>query len=141
VMTRTPPQYRHGAATWTVLCRAHSDPGIGVQVFACGMTKPCRSTCPCGVGDRYVVVDAVRASRRWCCCADVLICAPQSDLVAAQRATDDALVRLPGCTLAVASFCAPGSVLRIRERAILISGHPLDPALLAAFAHLRQFRE
>jgi hypothetical protein len=98
-------------------------------------------TCPCEIGDRYLVVDAVRAGRRWWCCADVLVCAPQSGLLAAWRATGDALARLPGSTLAVASFCASGSVLRIGAGTIVLSGHPVDPALLATVAYLRQFRD
>jgi hypothetical protein len=51
------------------------------------------------------------------------------------------LARLPGCTLAVASFCVSGSVLRLGERTIVMSGYPADPALFATFAHLRQFRD
>jgi hypothetical protein len=140
-MTRTSERGRRTAVTWTVHCRAHSDPNIGVHVFACGMTKPCRLVCPCGIGDRYLVVDAVRADLRWWRCADVLICATQSDLLAARRATGDALARLPGCTLAVAPFCASGCVLRIGREPILMSGHAPDPALLATYAHLRQFRD
>jgi hypothetical protein len=135
------PRSRHTVATWTVRCRAHSNPNIGVQVFACGVTKPCRSTCPCEIGDRYLVVDAVRAGFRWWCCADVLFCAPQADLPAARRATGDALALLPGCTLAVASFRASGSVLCMGAETVFTSGHPLDPALLVTVAHLRRFRD
>jgi hypothetical protein len=135
---RIPPRIRHAAAVWTARCRTHSDLDIGVHVFSCGIGRPRRPSCPCEIGDRYLVVNAIRADLRWQCCADVLVCAEQSDQFAARWVAGDALARLPGCTLTVASFCASACVLRIRRETVLMSGHPLDPALFAAFAYLRQ---
>jgi hypothetical protein len=97
--------------------------------------------CPCEIADRYLVIDAARAGRRWWHCADVLICPPQSCLPAASRATRTALLRLPGCTLAVAFQGDLGRVLlRTRDNVVVVSRHPVGPALLAAYAHRHQRR-
>ena len=123
------------AVTWTIRCDSHSDPDAGIHVFACGAPRPRQSACPCAIADRYLVVDAVRASRRWWHLADVLICAPQSCRPAALLATSVALARLPGCTLAVAPFHAAGCAVRTRAGTVLVSPYPAGPALLAAYAH------
>jgi hypothetical protein len=123
----------------TVYCGLHSDPGAGVRIFACGVPTSRCSECPCEIADRYLVVDAASASLRWWQCADVLICPPQSNLPAASRATRTALLRLPGCTLAVAPQDGLGRVvLRTRDDVGLVSGPPVGRALLAAYAHRHQ---
>jgi hypothetical protein len=140
-MTSTVPHRGHtiGDISWTVYCGLHSEPGAGVRVFACGVQTSRYSACPCEIANRYLVVDAARASLRWRHCADVLICPPQSSLPAASRATRTALRRLPGCTLAVASQGSLGRVLlRTRDDVVLASGHSVGPALLAAYADRHQ---
>jgi len=102
-------------------CGPHSDPDAGLHVFCCGTTKPRQSAGPCVATDRYLVVEATRADLRWWQCADVLICAPRSSLSAALRATSSALDRLPGCSLAIASFGGSGCVLRTREGTVVAS--------------------
>lgn len=106
-------------------------------MFACGVPTSRCSVCPCELGDRYVVVDAERAGRRWRQCADVLICPPQSDFLAASRAARGALLQVPGCTLAAACHRGLGYVLRSRDDLIVVSGHSMGAALLAAYAYRR----
>ena len=140
-MTSPLPHRGHhiGDTFSTVYCGLHSDPRAGVRIFACGVPISRCSACPCTIADRYLVVDAARASLRWRHCADVLICPPQSSPSAASRATRTALLRLPGCTLAVASQDGLGRVLlRTRDDVVVMSGHPVKPALLAAYAHRHQ---
>jgi len=129
------PHGRPNAADWTVRCESHSDPDGGIHVFACGVPQPCRWACPCVVGDRYLVVEAVHSGRRWWHSADVLICAPQSGRSAALLATSVTLARLPGCTLAVASFRDSGCAVRTQNETVLVSSYPVEFALLAAYAH------
>lgn len=127
--------------TWTVRCASHSDPEHGIHVCACGAATPDGRPCPCEVGDRYVVVEAARAGRRWRECADVLICPAQPGLSAALCATNAAIARFPGCTLAVASACRSDCVLRNRKGTVFLARCLVAPTLLAAYAHLDHLRD
>lgn len=131
----------HRNVTWTICCTWHSEPDHGVHICVCSATMPDRVTCPCEAGDRYVIVEAVRADRRWQECADVLVCALQPGWSAARRATYLAMGQLPGCILAVAFLVPSGCVLRNRKGTVIQIRHRVVPKLLAAYAHLDQRRD
>lgn len=124
-----------GQATSAVRCDSHSDPDAGIHVFACGMSTPRPSACPCAIADRYLIVEAVLTGPQWWQCADVLICAPQWCRAAALLATNAALAQLPGCTLTAAYFRTSGCAVRTRKGTVLLAQYPVGPALLAAYAH------